>query len=94
MLIVGSGGREDALVWALSRSPRIRLLRCAPGNAGTARRAEPVPIGAEEVQALVEASGRFELVALLGALDIDLPLDDEKHSWRMIPVLRKRETTS
>lgn len=49
--------------------------------------------GPNEVKALVEASGRFEMVALLGALDVDLPLDDEKHSWRMIPVLRKRATT-
>ena len=54
VLIVGSGGREDALTWALSRSPRIRLLRCAPGNAGTSRRAEQVPIGAEDVPSLVE----------------------------------------
>ena len=54
VLIVGSGGREDALTWALSRSSRIRLLRCAPGNAGTARRAERVSISAEDVPALLE----------------------------------------
>ena len=66
VLIVGSGGREDALVWALSRSPRVRLLRCAPGNAGTARRAEPVPIGAEDVPALLEhiRAERYDLVVI------------------------------
>ena len=66
VLIVGSGGREDALAWALSRSPRIRLLRCAPGNAGTSRRAERVPIGAEDLPALIEhiRAERYDLVVI------------------------------
>ena len=54
VLLVGSGGREDALAWALSQSPRLSALHCAPGNGGTARHASNLSIGAEDVDALVE----------------------------------------
>ncbi len=66
VLVVGSGGREDALVWALSRSPEIGRLRCAPGNAGIARRAECVPIPAHDVGGLVAhaAAERYDLVVV------------------------------
>ena len=46
ILLVGSGGREHALAWALSASPLLTKLYCAPGNAGIARDAECVPIDA------------------------------------------------
>jgi SAM-dependent methyltransferase len=42
-----------------------------------------------ELRALVTASGRFEIVAELGALDPDLPVNNEKESWRFIPILRR-----
>lgn len=66
VLVVGGGGREDALVWALSRSPEIGRLRCAPGNAGIARRAECVPIPAHDVRGLVAhaAAERYDLVVV------------------------------
>ena len=44
LLLVGSGGREHALAWALSASPLVTKLYCAPGNAGIAAVAECVPI--------------------------------------------------
>ncbi|WP_438431398.1 phosphoribosylamine--glycine ligase [Gorillibacterium sp. sgz500922] len=44
VLIVGRGGREHALVWALAQSPRVDALYCAPGNGGIAALAECVPI--------------------------------------------------
>ena len=66
VLVVGGGGREHALAWALSRSPRITTLRCAPGNPGIDRLAEPVAVGAGEVDALEShaVSERYDLVVV------------------------------
>ncbi|MGI6142897.1 MAG: phosphoribosylamine--glycine ligase [bacterium] len=52
VMVVGGGGREHALVWKLSISPRVKKIFCAPGNAGTAKLAENVPIKAEDIEAL------------------------------------------
>src|SRR6202167_4455822 len=46
ILVVGSGGREHALAWAIAASPLVDRVYCAPGNAGIAEDAECVPIGA------------------------------------------------
>jgi len=52
ILVVGGGGREHALVWKIAQSPLVERVYCAPGNAGIARQAECVPIGAEDISAL------------------------------------------
>jgi phosphoribosylamine---glycine ligase len=52
VLVIGSGGREHALVWKLRQSPHVERLFCAPGNAGTAEIAGNVPIPAGELHAL------------------------------------------
>lgn len=44
VLIIGSGGREHALAWKISQSPRVTKLYCAPGNAGISGVAECIPI--------------------------------------------------
>ncbi|MBP1995792.1 phosphoribosylamine--glycine ligase [Paenibacillus eucommiae] len=44
ILVIGRGGREHAIVWALSKSPKVSKLFCAPGNGGIAALAECVPI--------------------------------------------------
>jgi phosphoribosylamine--glycine ligase len=54
ILLVGSGGREHALAWALSASPMLTKLYCAPGNAGIAEIAERIAISATDFPALVE----------------------------------------
>lgn len=54
VLVVGSGGRCHAIVDALSRSPQVEKIYCAPGNAGIAGQAECVKIGVEDVKALCE----------------------------------------
>ncbi|WP_119462170.1 phosphoribosylamine--glycine ligase [Rhodospirillaceae bacterium SYSU D60014] len=53
LLVVGSGGREHALCWALAASPLCDTLYCAPGNAGIAQEATCVPITAEDIDGLV-----------------------------------------
>jgi phosphoribosylamine--glycine ligase len=53
VLVVGSGGREHALCWAISGSPLLTKLYCAPGNPGIATVAECVNIGAQEIPTLV-----------------------------------------
>lgn len=53
VLVVGGGGREHALCWAIAVSPLLGKLYCAPGNPGIAEVAECVPIGAEDISALV-----------------------------------------
>ena len=52
VLVIGSGGREHAIVDALSRSPQVEKIYCAPGNAGIAAQAEIVPIKDTDVAAL------------------------------------------
>ena len=54
VLVVGSGGREHALVWKLSQSSEVNKLFCAPGNGGIGDLAESVDIGAEDIETLAE----------------------------------------
>jgi phosphoribosylamine--glycine ligase len=63
VLVVGSGGREHALAWALSRSPRLSELHAAPGNPGIASLASCHPVNADD---------QASLVPLAGELGIDL----------------------
>ncbi len=58
VLILGSGGREHALAWKLSRSPRLQSLFCAPGNAGTSALAENLSVP-------VDGSDGFDALAKL-----------------------------
>jgi phosphoribosylamine---glycine ligase len=55
VLVVGGGGREHALAWALARSPRVTEVIVAPGNAGTAReaRVRNVAIEADDIEGLL-----------------------------------------
>jgi phosphoribosylamine--glycine ligase len=53
VLVVGSGGREHALCWAISGSPLLTKLYCAPGNPGIAAVAECVDIGVLDIPTLV-----------------------------------------
>lgn len=53
VLIVGGGGREHAIVWALSKSEQVEQLYCAPGNGGIAALAQCVPLSATDVDGVV-----------------------------------------
>ncbi len=54
ILVIGGGGREHALCWAIAKSPLCQALFCAPGNGGIAEVAECVPIAIDATDALVE----------------------------------------
>jgi phosphoribosylamine--glycine ligase len=66
ILLVGGGGREDALAWAIRRSPLTELLRCAPGNAGTEHHGENVAISATDIDGLLAHAReqRYDLVVI------------------------------
>ncbi len=63
VLVIGSGGREHALVWKLSQSPRVDKIFCAPGNAGISEMAVCLDIKADDIGALVNFA-KYEWIDL------------------------------
>lgn len=61
VLVIGSGGREHALVWKISQSPLVDKIYCAPGNAGIAQLAECVAIKAEDLDGLLDFALQNEI---------------------------------
>ncbi len=61
ILVIGSGGREHAIVDALVRSPRAEKIYCAPGNAGIAAQAECVAIKDSDVEGLLAFARREQI---------------------------------
>ena len=53
VLVVGSGGREHALCWAIAKSKKLQKLFCAPGNGGIAQVCECLDISAEDISGIV-----------------------------------------
>ncbi|MCP1310675.1 phosphoribosylamine--glycine ligase [Paenibacillus tyrfis] len=54
ILVVGGGGREHAICWALKKSPKVTELYCAPGNGGIASVAECVPIQVNQFEEIAQ----------------------------------------
>ena len=69
ILIVGSGGREHAIAWAVAKSPRADKIYCAPGNAGIAEYAECVDIKAMEFDKLVAFAKEKEIDLTIIGMD-------------------------
>ena len=61
VLILGSGGREHALAWAISASPLLGKLYCAPGNAGIAEIAQCVPVDLADHTAVVRLAKELQI---------------------------------
>ncbi len=59
ILVIGSGGREHALVWKLSQSPRVSALYCTPGNPGIFSLASPFPAPAGDIPRLLAEARRL-----------------------------------
>jgi phosphoribosylamine--glycine ligase len=86
VLVLGSGGREHALVWKLRQSPRISQLYCAPGNAGITSEAECVAVDLQNLNSITALAARLqpdltvvgpELPLTLGVVD-----EFERRGWR------------
>jgi phosphoribosylamine---glycine ligase len=78
ILVLGSGGREHALVWKLRQSARVSKIYCAPGNGGIADEAECLPVDLKSVDSMVALGQRVqpdltvvgpELPLMLGVVD-------------------------
>jgi phosphoribosylamine--glycine ligase len=86
ILVIGSGGREHALVWKLRQSPRVSRVYCAPGNGGIAQEAECVPAEVKSLESLVQVAQRIQpdLTVVGPELPLSLGVVDEftKRGWR------------
>jgi len=85
VLLVGSGGREHALAWAMAQSKNCETLYCAPGNAGIAQVAECVNIAADDVQGLTDfaVSKNIDLVVVGPEVPLVMGLADMLHAKDM-----------
>ena len=72
VLVVGGGGREHAIVDALTRSPQVDKIYCAPGNAGIALQAECVPVSDDNIEGLLSLA--FEKEVDLTVVGPEIPL--------------------
>jgi phosphoribosylamine--glycine ligase len=79
ILVIGSGGREHALVWKLRQSPRVSQVYCAPGNAGAAVEAECLPADIKSIESLLALAARVgpDLTVVGPELPLQLGVVDE-----------------
>jgi phosphoribosylamine---glycine ligase len=86
ILVIGSGGREHALVWKLRQSPRVTKIYCAPGNGGIAAEAECVAADVKNLDSLVAVANQIqpELTVVGPEVPLMLGVVDEfrRRSWR------------
>ena len=93
VLVIGSGGREHTLVWKIAQSNKVKKIYCAPGNAGIAELATCLPIGAEDINKLLEFAKKEKIALTIvgpeaplckGIIDIF-----EKHGLRAFGATQK-----
>jgi len=79
VLVLGSGGREHALVWKLRQSARVSQLYCAPGNGGIADEAECLPLDLKSVEAMTGLAAKLapDLTVVGPELPLSLGVVDE-----------------
>ena len=82
VLVVGSGGREHALIWKIAQSPKVDQIYCAPGNGGISKLATCVDIAATDVDAMV-AFAKKE------AIDLTVVAPDDPLCLGMVDALEK-----
>jgi phosphoribosylamine---glycine ligase len=86
VLVIGSGGREHALVWKLRQSPRVAKIYCAPGNGGIADEAECVAVDVKSLDSMIALANQIQpdLTVVGPELPLMLGLVDEftRRGWR------------
>jgi len=87
VLVIGSGGREHALVWKLRQSPRVSKVYCAPGNGGIGDEAECLAADVKSVESLVALANQIrpDLTIVGPELPLQLGVVDEfrRRGWRI-----------
>ncbi len=88
VLVIGSGGREHALVWKLRQSPRVSQVYCAPGNGGIAQEAECLPAEVKSVDSLLAVANqvRPDLTVVGPELPLALGVVDQfrRRGWHVL----------
>src|ERR1700675_1385527 len=86
VLVIGSGGREHALVWKLRQSPRVAKIYCAPGNGGIADEAECIAVDVKSLDSMIALANQIQpdLTIVGPELPLMLGLVDEftRRGWR------------
>src|SRR6202163_4882307 len=86
VLVIGSGGREPALVWKLRQSPRVAKIYCAPGDAGIAQQAECVAVDVKSLDSMIALANEIHpaLTVVGPELPLALGVVDEftRRGWR------------
>lgn len=85
VLVIGSGGREHALVWKLKQSPRVSSVYCTPGNGGICAEAQCVAADVKSLESLVAVANQLrpDLTVVGPELPLKLGVVDEfnRHGW-------------
>ena len=85
VLVIGSGGREHALVWKISQSPSVTKIYCAPGSAGIAELAECVAVNPDQIEKLADfaTQEKIDLTVVGPELPLTLGIVDLFESRRL-----------
>jgi len=78
ILVIGNGGREHALVWKISHSPKVQKIYCAPGSAGIGELAECVPVSPDQIEKLADfcLKEKIDLTVVGPELPLTLGISD------------------
>ena len=74
ILVIGSGGREAAIIWKLAQSARVDRLYCAPGNHGISRYASCFPVAANDIEGILDLAKRLAVDLVFVAPDDPLAM--------------------
>ncbi len=85
ILVIGSGGREHALVWKIAQSKLVSKIFCAPGNGGIYRQAECIDIKADDISGLLEFARKekIDLTVVGPEVPLSLGIVDEFKNYKL-----------